>query len=321
MIFMSRESGAFSRLTPMLIRVLGSAAGGGFPQWNCNCPNCAGLRSGSLRTEPRTQCAIAVSVDGITWILCNASPDLRPQIEQHLAPRHDAGIRSCAIGAIILLDAQIEHVLGLLLLREHDQPLQVWSTQAVHDDLTTGLPILNVLEHYCGAQWHCIEPHGIPISLPALPGITVRALAVPGRPAPYSSHRDSPRPGDHIGLIFEDERSARRLLYAPGLGSLTPALQSALAASHCVLVDGTFWSDEEMIELGVSQRRAADLGHLAQSGAGGMLEALQGTPDDTRRILIHINNTNPILDEFGPERRLLTGAGIEVAYDGMEIVL
>jgi pyrroloquinoline quinone biosynthesis protein B len=305
----------------MLIRVLGSAAGGGFPQWNCNCRNCAGLRSGSMRTEPRTQSSIAVSADGITWILCNASPDLRAQIEQHLAPRHDAAIRTCAIGGIILVDGQIEHALGLLLLREHDQPLPVWCTQAVHDDLTTGLPVLNVLERYCGAQWHCIEPDGIPVSIPALPGITVRALAVSGPPAPYSSHRDKPRPGDHIGLIFEDERSARRLLYAPQLNSLTPALQSALASSHCVMVEGTFWSDEEMLEQGVSNQRAADIGHLAQSGPGGMIETLQVTPDDTRRILIHINHTNPILDEFEPERRLLTGAGIEVAYDGMEIVL
>jgi pyrroloquinoline quinone biosynthesis protein B len=305
----------------MLIRVLGSAAGGGFPQWNCNCRNCAGVRAGSMRTEPRTQSSIAVSVDGSSWVLCNASPDLRSQIEQHLAPGDDAGIRSSAIAGIILVDGQIDHALGLLLLREHERTLEVWSTQAVYDDLTTGLPILNVLQHYCGTRWHCIEPDGASFSIPTLPGISISALAVSGRPGPYSPFRDNPRPGDNIALIFEDQRSARRLVYAPGLGSVTPALQYALASSHCVMIDGTFWSDEEMISLGVSHKRASDIGHLAQSGPGGMIENLKVTRDDARRILIHINNTNPILDEFGPERRLLTGAGIEVAYDGMEIAL
>jgi pyrroloquinoline quinone biosynthesis protein B len=293
----------------MLIRVLGSAAGGGFPQWNCNCRNCAGLRSGTLRAEPRTQSSIAVSVDGKTWVLCNASPDLRPQIEQHLAPAADAAVRSSAIGAIILVDARIDHALGLLLLREHDRPLQVWSTRAVHEELTSGLPILNVLQHYCGSEWHGIEADGAAFEIPALPGIAVRALEVSGRPCAT------------IALIFEDRHSERRLLYAPVLGSVSPAMHSAMASSHCVLVDGTFWSDEEMIQLGVSRQRAADLGHLAQAGPDGMIAKLQVTPDDARRILIHINNTNPILDEFGPERRRLTGAGIEVAYDGMEIAL
>jgi pyrroloquinoline quinone biosynthesis protein B len=157
--------------------------------------------------------------------------------------------------------------------------------------------------------------------IPALPGVAITALPVEGKPGPYSAYRENPRVGDNIGLMFRDAGSGRRLFYCPGLAGVPPAVERVLGTSDCVLVDGTFWSDDEMIRIGVSHKRASDLGHLPQSGAGGMAEQLARLPQPTRRILIHINNTNPILDEAGPERAQLTAAGIEVAHDGMEIEL
>ena len=230
-------------------------------------------------------------------------------------------MRASAIGAVLLVDGQIDHALGLLLLREHRQPLEVWTTDAVREDLTTRLPILNILENYCGVLWKRIAANGSEFTLPALPGITLAALPVDGKPGPYSAHREDPRVGDNIALIFRDHATGRQALYAPGLAALTPRIASALIASDIVLVDGTFWSDEEMIRAGVSHKRARDIGHLPQSGPGGMAEELARLPSPRRRILTHINNTNPILDEASPEHAQLVAAGIEVAFDGMEIAL
>lgn len=305
----------------MIIRVLGSSAGGGFPQWNCNCPNCAGLRAGTLRATPRTQSSIAISTDAARWVLCNASPDIHRQIEANLAPATGAGLRDSPIAAVILVDGQIDHSAGLLLLRENRVPLEVWTTEPVREDLLTGLPLLRVLEHYSRVDWHRVPIGGEWFAVPALTGVDIKALPVPGKPGPYSPHREHPRTGDNIALVFRDSASGRQLVYAPGLQSITPAVTTVLESSSCVLVDGTFWTDDEMIRLGASTKTAHSMGHLAQSGEGGMIEALARLPRSTRRILIHINNTNPILNEAGAERAALAAAGIEVAFDGMEIAL
>jgi pyrroloquinoline quinone biosynthesis protein B len=230
-------------------------------------------------------------------------------------------VRSTGIAAIVLVDGQIDHCTGLLLLREHRTPLELWTTEAVREDLSTGLPLLNVLQHFCGVHWHRMPVDDTPFELPALPGISVTALAVDGMPGPYSAHRQSPRVGDNVGLIFRDRASGRQAFYAPGLACVPDSVARILAVSDCVLVDGTFWSDDEMIRAGVSSKRARELGHLPQSGPGGMTEQLHRLPQRCRRILIHINNTNPILDESGVERAQLTARGIEVAHDGMEIQL
>lgn len=305
----------------MFIRVLGAAAGGGFPQWNCSCHNCRGVRDGSVTATPRTQSSIAVSSDGDRWVLCNASPDLHRQIGANPPLQPRTGVRDTPISAVLLVDGQIDHTVGLLLLREHRRRLEVWTTEAVRTDLTSGLPLLSVLQHYCGVEWHPIGIDGRPFRIPSLPGIDITALAVEGKPGPYSPNRRSPRIGDNIALTFRDMESGRRALYAPGLAAISAQLNEALHASQCVLVDGTFWRDDEMIAAGVSSKRASELGHLPQSGAGGMIEILAGLPRSARRILIHVNNTNPILDEQSAERAVLTDAGIEVACDGLEIRL
>jgi len=304
------------------IRVLGSAAGGGFPQWNCNCRNCSGVRNGSVRAAPRTQSSIAVAgPDAAAWALVNASPDILTQLKGHTELQPARAPRDTGIAGIVLVDAQIDHTTGLFMLRESTAPLAVWCTDAAYADLTGGNPIFKVLGHYCGIDRRRMDSSGAEFSIDGVAGVRWRALAVASKPAPYSPHRGAPVPGDNVALVIRDTASGHAAVYAPGLGAMEPALWSALQEADCVLVDGTFWSDEEMLTQGLAVKRARDLGHLPQSGVGGMLEWLAQLRRATRKILIHVNNTNPILDEDSPERAALARAGVEVAWDGMEIAL
>jgi pyrroloquinoline quinone biosynthesis protein B len=303
----------------MYIRVLGSAAGGGFPQWNCNCRNCDGVRKGTIRARARTQSSIAVSADRGDWTLFNASPDLLTQFRAFPELQPARAVRDTAVRSVVLIDAQIDHTTGLLMLREGGK-LAVYCTPQVREDLTRGHPLFTILEHFCGVDWHPIAPDpGAGFAVAAAPGLSFTAVPLKSKPPPYSPHRNEPRPGDNIGVRVVDKRSGRALFYAPGLGEIEPHLRPFLAGAECLMLDGTFWSDDELIRLGVAKKSARDMGHLPQSGPGGMLEALK--PLGARKILIHINNTNPILDEDSPERAALQAAGIEVAYDGMEVEL
>jgi len=306
----------------MKILVLGSGAGGGFPQWNCACANCRGQRDGSVRAAERTQSSIAVSADGERWVLLNASPDIGTQLRRQprLQPRR--GPRDTPIVAVVLLDAQIDHVTGLLGLREGPR-IELYATPCVLEDLATGLPLLGVLEHYCGTRRHALPVEGTRtsagFSIEAAPGLRFTALAIAGKAPPYSPHRREQVPGDNIALRIEDVASGRSVFYAPGLAQVGPVERDWLAAADCVLVDGTFWTADEMIRQGLGSKTAADMGHLPQHGPGGMADAL--APLRGRKVLIHVNNSNPILDEDSPERRALAERGIEVAFDGMEIDL
>lgn len=306
----------------MKIRVLGSAAGGGFPQWNCNCPNCAGLRRGTLSARARTQSSIAVAGAATpAWALVNASPDILAQLQANAVLQPGRARRDTAIAGIVLVDGQIDHTTGLYMLREAVRPWPIWCTDSTYADLTRGNPILGVLAHYCGVERHRIELDGAEFEVEGVTGVRWRALPVASKPAPYSPNRESPVPGDNIALVMTDEVTGRSVLYAPGLGSIDGAVWRSMNSAACVLVDGTFWTDDEMIRLEVSKKRARDIGHLPQSGAGGMLEWLERLPPATRKVLIHINNTNPILDEDSPQRAELARRGVEVAWDGMEIEL
>jgi pyrroloquinoline quinone biosynthesis protein B len=304
----------------MRITVLGSSAGGGFPQWNCNCRNCAGVRSGRVRAKPRTQSSIFVRDDaGIDGVLFNASPDILEQIRANPALQPGRAVRDTAIAGVVLMDGQIDHATGLFMLRERGAPLPLWCTDPVEQDLRQGNPVLRVLGHYCGVQRERIEPDGTAFAVPGVQGLVFRAFALASKAAPYSPHRDAPVPGDNIGMLITDRASGRSAFYAPGLGEITPALFDLMAGADAVLVDGTFWTDDEMIGLGLSKKTARDIGHLPQSGAGGMIEWLDRLPARTRRLLIHVNNTNPILDEDSGERALLAQHRIEVCEDGMTI--
>ena len=306
----------------MRVTVLGSAAGGGFPQWNCNCRNCAGVRSGAVRARARTQSSIFVRGDAATdGILFNASPDILEQIRSHPALQPARALRDTAIAGVVLVDAQVDHATGLFMLRERGGRLPVWCTDAVDADLRGANPIFDVLAHYCGVDRHRVALDGTPFAVRGAAGLALRALPLRGKAAPYSPHRAQAQPGDNIGVTVIDDAHGASLFYAPGLAEVTPAVFDAMANADAVLVDGTFWTDDEMIALGLSTKRAREIGHLAQSGPGGMLEWLARLPGRTRRCLIHVNNTNPILDEDSPERAVLARAGVEVCEDGMELAL
>lgn len=302
----------------MKIRILGSAAGGGFPQWNCNCFNCAGVRNGSIDAVSRTQSSIAVSDDGIDWVLINASPDILVQIRANPALQPARMVRDSGIAAVLLMDAQIDHVTGLLMLRERGTPLPLYATAQVLADLAQALPITRVLGHYCGVDAHPLAIDGAPITIAPLAKTTFLPVPLLSKAPPYSPHRDDPHPGDNIGLMLQDSASGARVFYAPGLGEVTAAVEMAMLQADVLLVDGTCWSDDEMLTLGLSTKTARMMGHLAQSGPGGMIALLERMPA-RRKILIHINNSNPILREDSPQRLELAAHGIEVAFDGMEI--
>lgn len=302
----------------MHIRVLGSGAGGGFPQWNCNCPNCSGVRSGRIKATPRTQSSIAISANGEDWVLFNASPDIRVQLESF--PRLQPGrrIRDTALCAILLVDAQIDHTTGLLMLREHTAPWEIYCTAAVKQDLSTGFPIFGILQHFRGVNWHEVLTDQSDFTIPGADALTFTAVPLKSEAPPYSPHRHNTVPGDNIGVRVRDTRTGGTLFYAPGLGRIDDEILAYMEEADCLLVDGTLWRDDEMIERGVGDKLGSAMGHLDQAGRGGLVEHLSRLTRP-RKILIHINNTNPILDEESRERRTLEEAGIEVACDGMAI--
>lgn len=303
----------------MKIQILGSGAGGGFPQWNCNCSNCYGLRNGKISATPRTQSSIAVSTDNENWVLFNASPDIRTQLERFPETHPRKGLRDTGIKAVVLVDSQIDHSTGLLILRE-GCPINVYTTDMVHDDLTSGFPIFNMLKHWNGGMnWKSIQLDNRPFNVEGIKDLQITAVPLSGKAPPYSPHRHDPHVGDNIGLYVEDTRNGGSLFYAPGMSQLDEGLEPYLRSADCILVDGTFWREDEMIAAGVGTQMASELGHLPQSGENGMIDVLRDF--DGRKVLIHINNTNPILVENSSERHILRQEGIEVAYDGMVIEL
>lgn len=301
----------------MKIRVLGSAAGGAFPQWNCNCHNCHRLRHNKIKGTARTQSSIAVSTDNKNWLLFNTSPDILKQLESFPAIQPKEGVRDTGIKAILLIDSQIDHTTGLLMLRE-GKPLNVYCTEMVKQDLSTGFPLFKILEDYCTIKHHSIPFDGSSFTIPGIDDLRFYTPALKSKAPPYSPHRHNPHEGDNIGVIIEQISTAKKVFYSPGLGEIEPHVMSAMQKADCVLVDGTFWTNDEMCSQNISPKTAKEIGHLPQSGKGGMIEVLN-TIKNTRKILIHINNTNPILDEDSEQRKTLDMAGIEVSYDGLEI--
>ncbi len=303
----------------MKIRVLGSGAGGGFPQWNCNCHNCHRLRHHEMNGTARTQSSIAVSSDDRNWLLFNTSPDIRAQLESFPAIQPQEGVRDTGIKAILLIDSQIDHSTGMLMLRE-GKPLQVYCTEMVRQDLSTGFPLFKMLEDYCSIEHHPVPLDGDSFTIPSIDDLRFYSHSLKSKAPPYSPHRHDPHDGDNIGVVIEQISTGKKVYYAPGLGEIEPHVMSAMQEADCLLVDGTFWTDDEMGQQGISPKKAREIGHLPQSGPGGMIEVLSGVPE-TRKILIHINNTNPILDDDSGQRKQLAEEGIEVACDGMEIIL
>jgi pyrroloquinoline quinone biosynthesis protein B len=304
----------------MHIRVLGSAAGGGFPQWNCNCPNCNGVRTGSIKATPRTQSSIAVSSNAVDWVLFNTSPDLLAQLAAFPALQPARAIRDTAIKAIVFMDSQIDHTTGLLMLRE-GCPHEIYCSDMVFEDLSTGFPLFEMLKHWNGGiNRHPIPLDGNSFSIAGIENLSFTAIPVTGKAPPYSPHRNDAHVGDNIGIKVTDDISGKAVFYAPGLGEITDQTRLLMSEADCLLIDGTFWEEDEMRVVGLGEKKAADMGHLPQSGAGGMLDVLRPM-NKPRKILIHINNTNPVLNEESDQRQRVLDEGVEVSYDGMEVEL
>ena len=294
--------------------ILGAAAGGGFPQWNCRCPVCQLAWAGDVRVRPRTQASLAVSADGEAWTILNASPDLRAQVEATPALQPRRGVRDSPIAAVVLTGAEVDQVAGLLTLRER-QDLTVLATAETLAALAAN-PIFGVLA--AGVVTRKVVARDQPFPLPG--GLTAELFAVPGKVALYLEGDDpalASETGANVGV--EVACGERRLIYVPGAAAVTAGLRERLARADVVLFDGTLFVDDEMIATGTGAKTGRRMGHMPVAGADGTLAALAGLT--ARRILTHINNTNPILVEGSPERRKVEAAGFEIAEDGMEIML
>ena len=302
----------------MWVRVLGAAAGGGFPQWNCNCTNCRRLRLGTLRGRARTQAQVAISADRRVWHLLNASPDLRQQIEATPCLHPQEGVRHSPIASVILTCAEVDQVLGLLLLREM-QPFTAFATDSVREILLGDNSIFQVLHRIPEqVRWHSLVPRN---ECEIAAGLRVEPIALGGAyPGFVGAGRVARlRPDEAVlGLVLTC--GGRSMIYLPGVAAIGDALLERMEESDLVLLDGTFWSDDELIRVRQGARTARQMGHLPISGAGGSLERL-ATLRRPRKVYIHINNTNPILDEDSPEYRAVREAGWEVACDGMTMDL
>jgi pyrroloquinoline quinone biosynthesis protein B len=296
--------------------VLGSAAGGGYPQWNCRCPVCRLAWDGDARVHARTQASIAVSADGQRWILLNASPDLRAQLAAtpQIQPRHLNGeVRDSPIAAVVLTGAEVDQIAGLLHLRER-QPFTVYGTQAtlgiVEDNSVFGVLAPDVVKR---------QP--VPLDEPfTVAGIEIELFTAPGKVPLYLESNDlqtAEESGANVGV--ELRAGGRWLVFVPGVASVTPALRARLEKADVVMFDGTLFTDDEMIRNGTGPKTGRRMGHMPIDGADGSLEALRDL--SARRLYIHINNTNPILIDGSPERRRIEAAGLEVAEEGMEIAL
>jgi pyrroloquinoline quinone biosynthesis protein B len=295
----------------MWVRVLASAAGGGFPQWNCVCPQCRAARSGSRPCVPRSQSSIAVSADRQQWFLFNTSPDIQSQIESFEALHPDDG-SVARLQAVLLTDAELDHTLGLLLMRE-GRGLEVHATESVYETLTTGTGILRTLEAYCPVTWRPVVP-GTEVVLGE--GLSYCAFEVPT--TKRMRFTGAAANGRVVGYRVTDTTSRRSLVYLPCVQQLTPDILGELADCSALLVDGTCWRDDEMPSLGLASKTSRDMGHVPIVGPGGSLELLSPLPID-RKIYVHINNTNPILLDDSPERLHLDRHGMEVAVDGLEL--
>lgn len=309
----------------MQIVVLGSAAGGGFPQWNCNCRNCRRARAGDPAALPRSQSSLAVSADDQRWLLLNASPDLRQQIAAtpRLAPA--TGQRHSPIAAVAVSNGDVDHVAGLLSLRE-SQPLALYAADRVQAVLRQNA-IFNVLnpDYVARRVLPLDQPTEVEDAAGVALGLRLTAFAVPGKVALYLEDAAAgpdfgTRAGDTIGLEITEVAGGQRCFYIPGCAAVPADLAARLDGAPLVFFDGTLWRDDEMVAEGLGTKTGRRMGHMSLSGATGSLKAFAPLTIG-RKVFVHINNTNPILLADSPERAAAAAAGWEVAHDGMEIRL
>ena len=309
----------------MLIKILGAAAGGGFPQWNCNCQNCAAARAGEPGFRARTQSSLAVSADGRSWVLLNTSPDLRQQINDNpeLGSRQDDGHRNTPIKAAILTNGDVDHVVGLVNLREA-QPLKVYGTDRVLGTLAEN-SIFNVLNP------DNVERREVTMDVPIAidgsdgpTGLTIEAFDVPGKVALYLEKEDAgpgfgTEKGDTIGLKVTSS-DGKFFFYIPGCAEIDAPLAARIKDAPLVFFDGTLYTNEEMLNQGLMPKTGERMGHISMSGPDGSVAAFEPLNVD-RKIYVHINNSNPVLNDNSEARKAVEAAGWDVGYDGMEVRL
>ncbi len=297
----------------MKVRVLGSAAGGGLPQWNCGCANCTRARAGDPDVPPRSQPSLAVSADGARWSLANASPDVRDQLARASGLHPRAGTRDVPLDTVVVTNADLDHVLGLLVLREA-LPHRIVTTAWIRDAL---------LDH--NAAFRLLAPAFLavkldePFALDRGEALEARLFPVPGKVPSWLGELAANAPEATLGLRVTDRRSGRRLVYAPGVRALDSGTWAELAAADLRFVDGTFWSEDELRRLRPGAPGATQMGHLPIGGRDGSLARLATLPG--RTLYTHLNNTNPVLDAGSPEAREVRERGVEIAQDGLELEL
>jgi pyrroloquinoline quinone biosynthesis protein B len=303
----------------VFVVLLGTAAGGGFPQWNCWCPCCRTARSDPSSAHPRTQSSAAVSADGHRWFLLNASPDVRDQIARLGNGSAPPTVRHVPIEGVVVTDAELDHTLGVLLLREAGL-LPLYASRATAAILEHDSRVLATTRAFSEVPvTELVLNRAIPLSYRdgSAAGLTVEAFAVPAGPPRFASEDAT---GHTVGLMVREEATGRACAFVPGCGDLDQALLDRLAHADALLFDGTFWDDQELIALGIGTRLARQLDHLPITGPGGSLGLLASLPC-RHRVYTHINNTNPILLERSPERDVVTKAGLQVGFDGLRISL
>lgn len=312
----------------MRLKIVGSAAGGGFPQWNCNYQFSRAARAGEVGVRQRTQSSLAVSADGQGWVLFNASPDIREQIAQtpELQPAPDAALRSTPIRAVVLTNGDVDHIAGLLSLRER-QPFAIYASAQVMEVLRAN-SIFNVLDPAIVPR-RILPPEGELEVCDAdgrRTGVVIEGFAVSGKVPLYLENPSLPDAdfssdrGDTIAIRIASGNGSGSAFYIPGCARIDAVLRSRLADAACLLFDGTVYTDDEMIAAGVGRKTGMRMGHLAMSGEAGSIASLADLKIG-KRIFVHINNTNPVLDEHSAEHAAVRAAGWEVAHDGMEIDL
>jgi len=308
----------------MVIKILGSAAGGGLPQWNCNGRNSADVRKGAAGLVPRTQASVAVSADGRQWVLLNATPDLRQQINdtRELHPAPDGGPRNSPVKAVVLTNGDVDAVAGLLCLRE-GQPFTIYGTARVLGVLASN-SIFDVLDPSLVKRVAMAFGRPFRVEGPSGPvGLTIEAFPVPGKVPLYLEDVEAgadlgTQEGDTVGLKVMETASGRHFFFVPGCAKVDDALCARLKGAPLLFFDGTLYTNDEMIAQGLLNKTGERMGHMNMSGSAGSIESLAPL-NIGRKIFIHINNSNPVLREGSPERAAVEAAGWEVSYDGMEV--
>jgi pyrroloquinoline quinone biosynthesis protein B len=310
----------------MIIKILGSGAGGGFPQWNCNGIHSSAVRAGKPGYRPRTQSSLAVSSDGRNWVLLNASPDLRQQIADNpeLHPEKTGPLRNSPIKAAVLTNADVDHIVGLINLRER-QPFSIYGSDRVLATIKAN-SIFDVCAHDIVPRIALPLDEKIKLTGDGVDlGLTVEAFAVPGKIALFlekggEDTNYGSREGDTIGLEITDNKTGKSFFYIPGCAEVDAPLAQKIRGAELIFFDGTLFTDNEMIDQGLMQKTGQRMGHISMSGPDGSLQVLKPLGVN-RRIYVHINNSNPALDENSQARKDVEAAGWEVGYDGMEVRL